>query len=281
MLRQVDEKRPTPLSCDTFVAVGFPINFNNEGNATASSLHSVTVFGKNSDRPKDEEHEVVYYPTRSFEEGSNLKCQYLTIPQAKTTHAVVLSRPSWLWGCEMGANEWGLCAGNEAVWSRENDKCDDGVQRLIGMDFVRLVLERAKTAREAVTVCSNLLEEFGQGGGCAEDDSTWCYENGFLFADRSEAWILETAGKSWWAAEMVKMGTVRNISNGLSIRTPDLMHQTLEKYCRNKGWLKESPGTQFDWKSIMSESSGKEKDLTPTGREKRGSDLLKEYFLDG
>ena len=62
------------------------------------------------------------------------------------------------------------------------------------MDLVRLVLERAKTAREAVTVCSDLLEEFGQGGGCAEDDDTWCYENSFLFADRNDAWVLETAG---------------------------------------------------------------------------------------
>ena len=62
------------------------------------------------------------------------------------------------------------------------------------MDLVRLVLERAKTSREAVTVCSSLLEEYGQGGGCAEDDSSWCYENGFLFADKTEAWVLETAG---------------------------------------------------------------------------------------
>ena len=62
------------------------------------------------------------------------------------------------------------------------------------MDLVRLVLERARTSREAVDVCSNLLEEFGQGGGCAEDDRSWCYENGFLFADNKEAWVFETSG---------------------------------------------------------------------------------------
>ena len=66
----------------------------------------------------------------------------------------------------------------------------------IGMDLVRLVLERAKTSREAVEICSSLLEEFGQGGGCAEDDSSWCYENGFLFADMEEAWVFETAGNT-------------------------------------------------------------------------------------
>ena len=65
----------------------------------------------------------------------------------------------------------------------------------IGMDLVRLVLERAKTSREAVDICSNLLEQFGQGGGCAEDDRSWCYENSFLFADQKEAWVFETSGK--------------------------------------------------------------------------------------
>ena len=132
MLRQVADKKSMLLSCDTFVAVGFRINFKNEESAISSPLPSVTVFGKNSDRPNDERHEVVYHPRTNHKEGSNLKCQYIIIPQVKTTQAVVLSRPSWLWGCEMGANEWGLCAGNEAVWSRENDKCDDGVSRLIG-----------------------------------------------------------------------------------------------------------------------------------------------------
>ena len=62
------------------------------------------------------------------------------------------------------------------------------------MDLVRLVLERAKTSREAVDICSRLLEEFGQGGGCAEDDPGWCYDNGFLFADQNEAWVFETSG---------------------------------------------------------------------------------------
>ena len=65
----------------------------------------------------------------------------------------------------------------------------------IGMDLVRLVLERAKTSREAVDICSSLLEQFGQGGGCAEDDRGWCYENSFLFADQKEAWVFETSGK--------------------------------------------------------------------------------------
>ena len=118
-------KKPMPTSCDTFVAVGLPYLSSKRSNQT------LTVFGKNSDRPNDETHEVVFFPKKTNND-STVKCQYITIPQVSTTYSVILSRPAWLWGCEMGANEWGLCAGNEAVWTREEDKCDNGVERLLG-----------------------------------------------------------------------------------------------------------------------------------------------------
>lgn len=50
------------------------------------------------------------------------------------TYAVVLSRPAWLWGAEMGANEHQVCVGNEAVWGKESA---DGEEALLGMDLVR------------------------------------------------------------------------------------------------------------------------------------------------
>ena len=31
---------------------------------------------------------------------------------------------------------------------------------------------------------------------------------------QSEAWVFETAGVAWWAAEQVSKGKTRNISNG-------------------------------------------------------------------
>lgn len=52
-------------------------------------------------------------------------------------------------------------------------------------------------------VITDLLEKYGQGGQCMEDQSDFTYHNSFLISDRKEAWVLETAGK-YWAAERVK-----------------------------------------------------------------------------
>jgi len=202
---------PQPRSCDTFVYVA--------GDGGPSS----TIFGKNSDRPSDEKHEVVYFPAAKHIPRSNVRCTHISIQQVKTTLAVILSRPAWMWGCEMGANELGVVGGNEAVSSLLAEEI--GTEpRLLGMDLLRLALERGRTANEAAKVVCDLLEAHGQGGNCInnqDDGEFWTYENGFLFADAHEAFVVETAGINHWAIERISPGKKRNISNGLSIRLVD------------------------------------------------------------
>ena len=67
----------------------------------------------------------------------------------------------------------------------------------------RLALERGSSAWEALHVITGLLERYGQGGSCWEDPTPFCYHNTFLLADRTEAWVLETAG-SLWAAQRIQ-----------------------------------------------------------------------------
>ncbi|KAI2583693.1 secernin 2, partial [Homo sapiens] len=172
----------SPCSCDCFVSV-----------PPASAIPAV-IFAKNSDRPRDEVQEVVFVPAGTHTPGSRLQCTYIEVEQVSKTHAVILSRPSWLWGAEMGANEHGVCIGNEAVWTKE--PVGEG-EALLGMDLLRLALERSSSAQEALHVITGLLEHYGQGGNCLEDAAPFSYHSTFLLADRTEAWVLETAGRLW------------------------------------------------------------------------------------
>ena len=204
--------------CDTFIAL------------PPATKDGSVIFAKNSDRPAGEGQGIRVYSGARHAAGEVLQCTYIEIPQVERTHALVLSQIDWMWGAEMGANECGVVIGNQAVWTR----LPPGPPALLGMDLVRLGLERGATAREALDVIVSLLEEFGQGGPCAENDPGFAYDNSFLIADVHEAWVLETAARLW-VAERVSEG-VRNISNRLSIRGEyDLGHQDLAQEARFLG----------------------------------------------
>lgn len=169
------------------------------------------LFAKNSDRDPNEAQVLEWHPAADHPAGETVACTWTEVPQASHTHAVLISRPWWMWGAEMGANEHGVVIGNEAVFTR---RPPDG-KSLLGMDLLRLALERASTATEAVSVIVELLETHGQGGPCSHENPGFTYDNSFLVADPSAAVVVETAGREW-ATEEVR-GPGRSISNVLTI----------------------------------------------------------------
>ena len=210
------EPRLAAPSCDTMVALP----------ARSASGHS--LLAKNSDRPPSECQPLTQQPRKQHGRGARLRCQYIEIPQSEQTWGFTGSGPAWLWGLEHGVNECGVAIGNEAVATKDQ-LLDAG---LLGMDLVRLGLERAATAREGVDLIGGLIERFGQGGSSARDFD-WRYSNGFLIADATEAWILETSTRQW-AARRVR--DCVSISNAIGIAACEAASPEVREHARAQGW---------------------------------------------
>lgn len=201
--------------------------------------NGIALFGKNSDRDPNEAHLIEMQPRAEHTAGEELHCTYMNIPQVAVTNAVLLAKPFWIWGAEMGANEFGVTIGNEAVFTKVPYEKNTG---LTGMDLLRLGLERAATAYDAMLVIIQLLEEYGQGGNCSFLHKFY-YHNSFLIVDPTDAWVLETAGKHW-AAEHVN--GARTISNALTITDRyDVASDNLVNFAIEKGWCKRKADFNF------------------------------------
>jgi dipeptidase len=164
------------------------------------------------------------------------------------TAAVLGSQPYWLWGLEHGVNEHRVAIGNEMVFTRE----PPGKTGLLGMDLVRLGLERGQSAAAALAIMTELLEAHGQGGsGHAHVD--WPYHGSFLIADPGEAWILETSDRRWVARRVLALG---NVSNALGIGTDwELGSGDVTEFAVRRGWWPAGAG-RVDFVRAYAEQDG-------------------------
>lgn len=233
-------------SCDTF-ALCSGIYFGKKN-----------LLAKNSDRPLGECQTLRYFPAEDHAPGETLKCTYLTIDQAEHTYAMLGSQPYWIWGFEMGINEWGLSIGNEAEWSRCETETADG---LLGMDLLRLALERSRTARQAIDVISELLAKYGQWAN-ASPLYDRRYENSYLLVDPKEVWVMETAGRHWVAK---RIHDWKAISNCYSVGEDfDLCSEGIREYARDRRWL--APAQPFDFTKAFSKPDLSQRAAVPRWR---------------
>ena len=123
--------------------------------------------------------ELYHWPAATYPEGTLLDVyewdtgRYMgQIPQAKQTYNVIGNM-----------NEHQLCIGETTFGGREELVDSTGI-----MDYGSLMyiaLQRAKTAREAISIMTDLVEKYGY---YSEGES-------FSVVDKNEVWILEMTGK--------------------------------------------------------------------------------------
>ena len=212
-------KRPqfTSASCDTMVV------------RPQAAAAGAMLLAKNSDRPSLEAQPLRQFPRTRHQPGSRVHVQYIDLPQVEETAAMIGSQPHWLWGFEHGINEYGVVIGNEANYSKQSP----GEIGLLGMDLIRLALERARTADQALEVITALVEEYGQGGA-GYSNMDFRYYSSFIICDATEAWILDTSNRQW-AARPAR--DVDSISNFISITDNwTRVGSDTESFAVSQGW---------------------------------------------
>jgi dipeptidase len=244
------------FACDSLVALG---NSTRDGDV---------LFAKNSDRPAFECQPLVQLPARRGLSGQRVRCTYIDIPQAVGTARVIGSKPFWCWGFEHGLNEHGVAIGNHTVFTKD----ELGPKGLIGMDIVRLGLERGTTARAALEEMTRLIETHGQGGS-GYHDKEWPYHNSFLLADRSEAYLLETSDKRWAVRQIDDVGSA---SNHLTIGSDwTALSDGVIEHAIDRGWWAMEASSRFDFATAYRDTA-LVPEVVSSGRHRQTCRLLEE-----
>lgn len=137
----------------------------------------------------------------------------------------------------VGMNEFGLTMSCNWMYSKEENLLGQGVRRYA---LRQLILERARTAREAVEFIGGIIDTYSQAdwGGL-----TYC------LADPDEAWIVETTSKNW-VARRVKDDEVLVVANRFTIGEEyDMASKGLIDTAQKNGWFDPSKGKPFNFKA--------------------------------
>ena len=211
------------------------------------------LLGKNSDRPVGETQPLRYLPARAPARGDRLRLACVEIADDRETLAHVGASPYWCWGHELGLNERGVAIGNEALFTRDLAANQRAARAgaspepgILGMELLRLGLERGRTVVEAMEAMTALLERHGQWGAGVHGRSAadGAYDNSYLIADANEAWVLETSGRRWIAAQVRDASW--SVSNQATIRSEwDRASDDIADHAREAGWWRDNGRFDF------------------------------------
>ena len=166
------------------------------------------------------------------------------IPQVAHTYRYFHSRYSFMneMGVAMGESTFGV--GTHMPKGEDKKRImEDESEGIIDCWYAQdIALERAKTAREAVRIMGDLVEEFGWLGPGETMDIT----------DGDEVWIAEFYGRDVWCAVKIPNDHIFVAANMARIRDVDLsdtenvMHSpNLISFAEEQGWYDPNSGEPF------------------------------------
>ena len=180
------------------------------------------------------------------------------IPQVEETFTYFQSAYSHI-------NEYELCIGESTLSQRPELQVDkgEGGQIMTVEQAMIFALQRCKTADEALTLITSLMEKYGFLPSCGPESEC------LTIADPDKVWVLElfSVGKGWtpesgqpgviWAAQRLPDDHVAIIPNWSIIKEIDLSKPEWFKASSNyqqvaieKGWYSPASGKPFIWQEI-------------------------------
>jgi secernin len=203
-----------------------------------------TLFGHNSNCPGGDGSSLVRAPGRAFELGETVHTPYVALPQVRRTHTVLAGQSSGQWGYEYGVNDCGVAVGATPYPTRLVAE-EPG---LAGPDLVRLTLERAAGARQAIDLLADLVGRHGQGGYTGRPGDGPDRDPALLVADAAEAYVFAACGRHWVVQEV---GAVRALGEVCHLRQDwDRLSRGLSDLAIARGWWPED-GSKLDFAGAM------------------------------
>lgn len=180
-----------------------------------------------------------------------------TLPEVPETNSFIWSENPGLEFSDTYVNEWGVAVASDGCGTRE-DSYDELVARGdivdggIGYMLRRLIVQRAKTAREGVQIAGELLNRFGY----SDSGRT------LTIAGPNEAWLLSIVRGKHWVAQRVPDDEVALLPNVHIISEIDLNDSDnfmgapdIVDYAIKRGWFDPESGKPFSFRAAYNRST--------------------------
>ncbi len=216
---------------------------------------------------------LVYHPQEKHAPGEEIQFAFTSVPQVPFTYAYTAVE---MYSGERlgmppakfldGMNEYGLSLASNCIDCREQSQPNN---RGLGWPEIgQLVMQRCKTAREAVALCAELIERYTFNGF----ENTSCKNLTFLMADPTEGWIMEVTRGHWAVKRCHDDGGIF-YANQAQIGTDyELASVDLVSFAVSNHWYDANSGKKLNFKETYGEKLGEPYNVM---REDRARELLK------
>ena len=214
----------------------------------------------------DESARLVYVPPADHPDGAKRAVYYdpnsgsdepTSVAEAQVKPLAYIPEVKHTYGYFTGSygiiNEHQLMSGEVTDGAKVQPTSDPDKRIIYSSELSNIALERCRTAKDAVTLVGQLIDQYGYYGTGET----------LLFADPKEAWVIEMCGGTpdgkggLWVAQKVPDGEIFVTANTFRIRdvkpgNPDQMYSaSLFTVAKKNGWWNESDGN-LDWLKTVS-----------------------------